>query len=48
MDFSGPKVLSFWLKSVPYHGNELTDEVENCKKYWLKLKKPLKFPVILF
>lgn len=38
MDFSGPKVLSFWPKSVPYHGNELTDEVENCKKYQLKLK----------
>ena len=30
--FSGPKVLLFCLKSVPWTGNELAgDDVENCE-----------------
>ena len=30
--FSGPKVLLFWLKSIPCAGNELAgDDVENCE-----------------
>ena len=30
--FSGPKVLIFWIKSVPWTGNELAgDDVENCE-----------------
>ena len=36
--FSGPKVLLFYLKNVPWAGNELAgDDVENCENSQLTL-----------
>ena len=40
--FSGPKVLLFCLKSVPWTGNELAgDDEENCENSQLTLTNPL-------
>ena len=36
--FSGPKVLFFCLKGVPWTGNELAgDDEENCENFQLTL-----------
>ena len=46
---TGPKVLLFCLKSVPWTGNEVAgDDVENCENSQLTLTKSLTSLIILY